>query len=69
MIDRPHFQQAAYDQGHTDGRGAGFRAGEVYGRSMQRMEDAYRLPMGIGIGIALGATLTPLVLWLKGICL
>ena len=34
MTDRPHSQQVVYDEGHTDGRRAGFKSGEIYGRGM-----------------------------------
>jgi hypothetical protein len=61
-------ERRAYDRGHTDGRKAGFGSGEIYGRSMQRMQDAHRPLVGAAIGLVLGAVIQPLVFWLKGIC-
>lgn len=65
---RPHFQQAVYDEGYTAGRRDGFEVGKHFGRETQKFDDDYKLPMGMAIGLVIGAVIQPIVFWLKGVC-
>jgi flagellar biosynthesis/type III secretory pathway protein FliH len=48
---RPRFQQAVYDEGYRDGRAAGFKAGEEYGRRLQRLHDELKPAIAFVLGI------------------
>ncbi len=48
--------RAAWDKGRHFGMWEGKNAG------------GYRLPMGMAIGVAIGAVIQPVVFWIKGVC-
>lgn len=51
----PTHQESVYQKG--------YRAGRDFGRIETRLEDGHLLPMGISIGVVIGAVLEPIVRW------
>lgn len=46
----------------------GYDAGRKMGVFETRSDLSYRLPMGMGLGLLIGAVIQPIVFWVKGVC-